>query len=160
HHEFCVNDPRECRRLSGPTEAVLDAARWSQLVAINDKVNRAIAPVSDLEVFGRPEVWSYPEQVGDCEDYALLKRRMLIQAGWPAGALLITVVRQANGDGHAVLTVRTDRGDLVLDNLQGEIRLWSETSYTFVKRQSERHSGQWVGIADDRAIMTGSVPRR
>jgi predicted transglutaminase-like cysteine proteinase len=39
----------------------------------------------------------------DCEDYVLLKRRMLMQAGWPREALLVTVVRDKKGDGHAVL---------------------------------------------------------
>ncbi len=61
---------------------------------------------------------AYPPTAGDCEDIALLKRRDLIEKGWPVGALLMTVVRQANGEGHAVLTVLTDRGDLVLDNLK------------------------------------------
>ena len=53
---------------------------------------------------------------GDCEDYVLLKRKMLIDAGWPREALLITVVRDRKGEGHAVLTVKTDKGELVLDN--------------------------------------------
>ena len=66
----------------------------------------------------------------------LLKRRDLIEKGWPVGALLITVVRQKNGDGHAVLTVLTDRGDLVLDNLNSARPGWNETDYTYVKRQS------------------------
>ena len=63
------------------------------------------------------ERWNYPDDgYGDCEDYVLLKRRMLMQAGWPREALLITVVRDKKGDGHAVLTVKTNRGEFVLDN--------------------------------------------
>ncbi len=74
---------------------------------------------------------------GDCEDYVLLKRRMLMQAGWPREALLITVVRDKKGDGHAVLTVKTDKGDFILDNQAENVLLWSETGYRFVKRQSQ-----------------------
>jgi predicted transglutaminase-like cysteine proteinase len=64
------------------------------------------------------------------------------------GSLLITVVRQRNGDGHAVLTVLTDRGDLVLDNLEPHILVWSETGYQYLKRQSEFDAGAWVAIQD------------
>src|SRR4029078_2889704 len=92
-----------------------------------------------------------------CEDLVLLKRRMLIEKGWPVGALLITVVRQSSGEGHAVLTVLTDRGDLVLDNLDPHIVVWSQTDYHFVKRQSEFDSGQWVSVDDGRAPEVGSL---
>ena len=102
-------------------------------------------------------VWVYPTESGDCEDFVLLKRRMLIDAGWPVGALLITVVRQKNGDGHAVLTVTTSRGDLVLDNLDPHISLWSGTGYRYLKRQSEYDSGEWVEIEDGRANEVGSL---
>ena len=90
--------------------------------------------MTDLEHWGVVERWSYPDDgYGDCEDYVLLKRRMLMQAGWPRQALLITVVRDKRGDGHAVLTVKTDKGEFVLDNQNEEILLWSETGYRFVK---------------------------
>ena len=116
-------------------------------------------PDTDQIVYGREEFWTYPDGKGDCEDFVLLKRRELMARGWPAGSLLITVVRQTNGDGHAVLTVRTDRGDLVLDNLEGKIKLWTQTDYQFIKRQSDRDSGRWVSIADDRAVLVGSIKR-
>jgi predicted transglutaminase-like cysteine proteinase len=67
----------------------------------------------------------------------LLKRRMLMEAGWPRGALLVTVVREKNGNGHAVLTVKTDKGEFILDNQEERILLWSETSYRYVKGQSQ-----------------------
>jgi len=52
---------------------------------------------------------------------------MLLEAGWPRQALLITVVRDKRGDGHAVLTVTTDRGDFILDNQKQLFRLdWSD----------------------------------
>ena len=84
---------------------------------INRWVNETIKPMTDLEHWGVAERWNYPDDgYGDCEDYVLLKRRMLMQAGWPRQALLITVVRDKQGDGHAVLTVKTDKGEFILDN--------------------------------------------
>jgi predicted transglutaminase-like cysteine proteinase len=97
------------------------------------------------------ERWDYPSDGrGDCEDYVLLKRRMLMQAGWPRQALLITVVRDKQGDGHAVLTVKTDKGEFILDNQNEEILLWSDTGYQFVKRQSQTDPNLWVALGDPR----------
>ena len=76
---------------------------------------------------------------------------MLMERGWPPSSLLITVVLQPNGEGHAVLTVRTSKGDYILDNLESKIKRWDETPYTYLKRQSESHSGRWKDILDNRA---------
>ena len=147
HYEFCQHLPAECSVQNGASLPVaLDEGSWTQLQFINNLVNEAIQPATDEEMFGTPEVWSFPSIRGDCEDYVLLKRRLLVEHGWPIGALLITVVLRPDGSGHAVLTVRTDRGDLVLDNLTPQIRVWTETPYRFVKRQSDRDTGRWVAI--------------
>src|SRR5690606_16939950 len=92
----------------------LTGSLWALINRINDEVNDEILPISDEELWGVPELWSFPGNFGDCEDFVLEKRRRLIAAGVPASQLLITVVRQSNGEGHAVLTISTDRGDLVL----------------------------------------------
>jgi len=76
----------------------------------------------------------------------LLKRRMLIERGWPESTLLITVVRDENNEGHAVLTARTDIGDLVLDNKRQQILRWSDTPYTFIKQQSDRNPLVWTSL--------------
>lgn len=159
HYEFCRRHAGECAvRSQGGPRVHLTPARWNEMVAVNPSVNLSIEAATDDEIYGRPEHWAYPDDgAGDCEDLALLKRRTLIEKGWPAGALLITVVRQTNGEGHAVLTVLTDRGDLILDNLQPRVLVWSETDYTFVKRQSETHSGQWTAIDDVRTTLVGST---
>lgn len=160
HYEFCRQHGSECGVTSRNQARVhLTPEMWNDLVAVNAAVNRAIAPATDLEMFGRTEVWSYPGRRGDCEDVALLKRRDLIRKGWPVGALLMTVVRRQNGEGHAVLSVLTDRGDLVLDNLEPRVVVWTETSYRFVKRQSEFNSGQWMAIDDARTTAVGSLAR-
>jgi predicted transglutaminase-like cysteine proteinase len=150
HYELCQRLPSECRVLRSDVSALkLTQATWSRMIDINSAVNAMIKPVTDQEMWGKEEVWSYPANKGDCEDYVLLKRKMLMKAGVAENNLLITVVRQMDGSGHAVLTVSTDQGDFVLDNLRGEVRVWNATGYKFLKRQSDTNSGRWVGIDDD-----------
>ena len=154
HAEFCQHRPDECRANPDPVAAVsLNEGLWQQLLAVNAGVNQAVVPVTDQELYQVAEFWTYPNGYGDCEDYALAKRRALIEAGWPASTLLMAVVKQANGEGHAVLMVRTDRGDLVLDNQIGTVDLWSQTPYKFIKRQSQANAGQWVDMIDTRDIV-------
>jgi predicted transglutaminase-like cysteine proteinase len=158
HYELCQKIPAECRQKTA-RHAPMELSRrlWSAIVDVNGSVNAAVAPKTDMEMWGREEVWSYPNGQGDCEDYVLEKRRQLMALGVPAGDLLITVVRQPNGDGHAVLTVRTSLGDFVLDNLEPRVLAWDETPYTYLKRQSDSNSGVWVKINDGRAEAVASV---
>ena len=161
--EFCNEHARECATTaSEPRDVVLTSKVWKDLVRVNRWVNEQIRPVTDMDHWGVVERWSYPDDgQGDCEDYVLLKRRMLIQAGWPREALLITVVRDKKGDGHAVLTVKTDKGEFILDNQAEEILLWSETGYRFVKRQSQSDPNVWVSLGDSRpAVSTASARDR
>jgi predicted transglutaminase-like cysteine proteinase len=154
--EFCNEHPKDCAALpSQPRDIVLTPQAWRDLVRVNKWVNDTIKPLTDLEHWGVVERWSFPDDgKGDCEDYVLLKRRMLMQAGWPREALLITVVRDKKGEGHAVLTVRTDRGDFILDNQAEEVLLWSATGYRFVKRQSQGNPSHWVALEDARPAMS------
>ena len=151
HAEFCKQRPAECQPHRQVIEAVsLNESLWQQLLTVNATYNQAITPVTDKELYQVEEFWTYPNGYGDCEDYVLAKRRALIEAGWPESALLITVVKQASGEGHAVLLVRTDRGDLVLDNQVGTVDVWRDTPYKYVKRQSQADAGKWVDMIDDR----------
>jgi len=157
--EFCARQPRECAgTTTAPRDLALSRTAWIYLVRVNNWVNETIKPLSDLEHWGVVERWSYPDDgYGDCEDYVLLKRRMLIQSGWPRGALLVTVVHDQNDKGHAVLTVTTDKGDYVLDNQNTDILLWSDTGYRFFKRQSQSNPKQPVSLSDpQRAIATAT----
>ena len=161
--EFCAEHPVDCKAApSAPRDVVLSNKAWTDLVRINKWVNDNVKPMTDLEHWGVVEKWSYPDDgYGDCEDYVLLKRRMLMEAGWPREALLITVVREKNGNGHAVLTVKTDNGEFILDNQEERILLWSETSYRYVKRQSQSDPNRWVALGDPRpTIATASSPSR
>ncbi|MGE5165040.1 MAG: transglutaminase-like cysteine peptidase [Sphingobacteriales bacterium] len=150
--DFCIEYRPECAtRPSPPRDVVLSPKAWADMVKVNAWVNDAIKPITDIEHWGTIERWSYPDDgYGDCEDYVLLKRRMLIQAGWPREALLITVVRDKKGDGHAVLTVKTDRGEFILDNQEPQVLAWDRTGYRFVKRQSQADPNTWVLLGEPR----------
>ncbi|MGI6855504.1 transglutaminase-like cysteine peptidase [Mesorhizobium sp. 1B3] len=158
HFEFCRTNPAECSiRLqdNGPEHMTGDL--WQELDAINLAVNQAVKPMNDLDMYGKDEVWSYPDGAGDCEDYVLEKRRELAAKGISLSNLLITVVRKPDGEGHAVLTVRTDKGDFILDNLSDSVKIWSETDYRYLKRQSSVNTGRWVSIREGLTTMVGSV---
>ncbi|MEJ2377344.1 MAG: transglutaminase-like cysteine peptidase [Pseudolabrys sp.] len=148
--EFCVEYKPACKtKAEAPRDIVLTAKVWSDMVKVNDWVNDNIKPITDLEHWGVVERWSYPDDgYGDCEDYVLLKRRMLLRAGWPRQALLITVVRDKKGDGHAVLTVKTNRGEFILDNQTSQVLPWNMTGYHFVKRQSQANPNRWVRLGE------------
>jgi predicted transglutaminase-like cysteine proteinase len=159
--EFCIEYKAECDTTpSAPRDIVLTQKAWSDLVKVNTWVNEAIKPMTDLEHWGVVERWNYPDDgYGDCEDYVLLKRRMLMQAGWPREALLITVVRDKKGDGHAVLTVKTDHGEFVLDNQEAQILPWNRTGYRFVKRQSQSDPNLWVALGEPRVAPATASAR-
>ena len=148
HVGFCKQFPSQCER-HGPKQDKMELTleRKADLRAVNNLVNRMIRPVSDMSLYGRIEHWTYPNGKGDCEDYVLLKQRLLIERGWPASSLLITILRDENNEGHAVLTARTSAGDFLLDNKRAEILTWNEAPYTFVKRQSARDPKKWISLA-------------
>ncbi len=153
--EFCLRLPTACRPHSTTIRRIeMTEDRWDELSSINREVNDSVRPRTDRSVYGRLEVWDYAGRYGDCEDYALLKQRQLIELGWPASVLLITVVQRANGNGHAVLTVLTDEGDFILDNLTDRVVAWHRTSYRFLMRQSQGSALRWVSVGPG---ATGAV---
>ncbi|MCL7997335.1 MULTISPECIES: transglutaminase-like cysteine peptidase [Brucella/Ochrobactrum group] len=158
HYEFCKREAAECNIVSRDTRALsLNNNNWQLIQTVNLSANERIKPMTDMEIYGVEEYWAYPTTVGDCEDYVLLKQRELAKAGIPMTDLLITVVRKPDGEGHAVLTVRTDRGDFVLDNLTDEVLRWDETEYTYLKRQAANNTGRWVTIESPDNLLVGAV---
>ncbi|GLQ39788.1 transglutaminase [Rhizobium albus] len=158
HYDFCRRHYSECavRTTASRAPDITDYG-WEVVQEVNLAVNSTIVPRTDMEMHGIEEHWSYPDLEGDCEDYVLLKRLMLMERGFSASDLLITVVRKADGEGHAVLTLRTSNGDYVLDNLSDEVQLWSETSYVFLKRQASFHTGRWVSIENSTDVLVGAL---
>ena len=145
--DFCGRGEAECQFSGGKVESLaLTGDNWEQLEQINRYVNTKIRPASDMELYGKPDYWTYPIDAGDCEDYVLLKKRYLTELGFNADELLITVVLDENNEGHAVLTVVTNKGDYILDNRRREILRWDDTGYKYLKRQSQPTSNQWVSL--------------
>jgi predicted transglutaminase-like cysteine proteinase len=146
--DFCQRYRGECPNENLPAQTIeLTARIFKKIERINAWVNRSIKPVSDKDHWGLVDQWDYPtDGKGDCEDYALLKRKMLMEEGFPQQALLITVVKEENGDGHAILTIKTNRGEFVLDNMNDSVRPWTSAPYRFVKRQSQENPNAWVAI--------------
>jgi predicted transglutaminase-like cysteine proteinase len=159
--EFCNENGSECA--GGATQArdiVMTQAAWRDLVRVNRWVNETVKPMTDMDHWGVVEKWSLPtDGYGDCEDYVLMKRKMLIDAGWPREALLITVVRDRKGEGHAVLTVKSDKGEFILDNQNENVVAWTETGYQFVKRQSQTNQNVWVSLGDVHPAVATATAR-
>jgi predicted transglutaminase-like cysteine proteinase len=156
---FCKVEPGECRIDPLEPQVVRATPELLELLdGVNVYVNRTISPVTDLAHRGVLDVWEFPtDRMGDCEDFQLLKRRYLAEAGVPRRAMPMTVVLDERGEGHAVLTVRTDEGDLILDNKSYAVKRWDETGYAYVKREAETATG-WAFLEDvpDRAMVAAA----
>ncbi len=155
--EFCERYPGECA--VDRTEAAsvtLTPTLWQTINTVNRRINRAVEAITDQEHWRSADRWDLAEDGrGDCEDFQLLKRRLLVQAGLPRRALRMTVVIDEKGEGHAVLTIVTNRGDLILDNKTGTVLPWTQTGYTFVKRESQEAVG-WVALGRDTSPVTAA----
>ncbi len=150
---FCVENPEECQVKGGnAVRLAMDPDRWNTLYQVNTYVNSKILPVSDMELYGEVERWTFPIDAGDCEDYLLLKKRYLEGVGFPPESLLITVVLDEHDEGHAILTVMTEQGEFILDNRKNDIGLAKDSNYTFLKRQSQQDPRQWVALVKEKSV--------
>ena len=146
--KFCLDYPLECA--GGAVRVHISPDRMATLEAVNRRVNGSIAPTPDTSRF---RFWALNVSHGDCNNFAIQKRHELIQRGWPAGALALSVVKTPWGEGHLVVTVRTDVGDYVLDNLRAEVVDWRRAGYRWVMRQSERNPQFWVSLNGGRPAV-------
>jgi predicted transglutaminase-like cysteine proteinase len=120
--------------------------------SVNSHVNRTTRQITDKRQFGTEDFWTLPTaRGGDCEDFALLKKMKLIKQGVPANRLLISTVLDRRRAPHAVLVLRTDAGDFVLDNLNNQVKRWQDTGYTFLRMQNPNTPSRWD------AVMAGGV---
>lgn len=147
--QFCARGEDECKAGNGRAERFkMSGKNWDLLNQVNTYVNGKIKPVSDLDLYQVAEKWTYPTEAGDCEDYVLLKKRYLSSMGFSAAEMLITVLLDEHGQGHAVLTVTSESGDFILDNRRNEIMRWDQTHYKFLKRQSQVSPRLWVSLSE------------
>jgi predicted transglutaminase-like cysteine proteinase len=145
--QFCDTFRSECTvDVSEANSIDLTPQVWKTIVSVNQRVNSSIKAVTDADHWGVVDIWGFPDDGrGDCEDFQLLKRRLLAEAGLPRRAMRMTVVIDELGEGHAVLMVRTNRGDFVLDNKTSSILPWHRTGYVYIKRESQDTIG-WVSL--------------
>ncbi|TVR08361.1 MAG: transglutaminase [Salinarimonadaceae bacterium] len=145
--DFCRRYPSECIvNLDEPEIVTLDRLTWNTILSVNREVNAEITPMTDMELYGVADYWDFPHSgAGDCEDIQLLKRKRLADAGLPRRAMRMTVVIDELNEGHAVLMIRTDRGDFILDNKTDEVLAWHETPYVYVSRESQ-HGSSWTSL--------------
>lgn len=144
HVMFCARYPDECTVHGEASEISLSPFADKQLQAVNSSVNRSIRPVDERPDQG--DVWEVNVKSGDCEDFALTKRDHLIAMGWSSKALRIAVTKTPSGKGHAVLVVKTDRGDLVLDNRTNAIRDWKDAELRWLMIQSGEDPRIWYEL--------------
>ncbi|SDZ32924.1 Predicted transglutaminase-like cysteine proteinase [Jannaschia faecimaris] len=137
---------------SSPSQTAFSSAELATARRINQNVNRRVREITDQVQYSRLEHWALPtERGGDCEDLALLKQRDLIRAGIAPERLLIATALDRRRAAHAVLILRTDNEDLVLDNLTNSIKPWSRTGYSFLRMQNPENKQTWV------AVMEGGI---
>ena len=154
--QFCSRNPAECEIDLGEAATIALTSRvWKTINTVNRQVNSDIKPKTDMEHWGVVDRWDLPtDGYGDCEDYQLLKRKILSEKhGLPKRAMRMTVVIDEQGEGHAVLMIRTDQGDIVLDNKRSGVMAWHETGYVFVKREGQ-DSRDWVSLGDRTSPVT------
>jgi len=145
--KFCDSNPAECAvNVTEPEVVDLTPQVWKTIVSVNQRVNSSIKAVTDADHWGVVDTWGFPDDGrGDCEDFQLLKRKILSESGLPRRAMRMTVVIDELGEGHAVLVIRTNRGDYVLDNKHNSVLPWSRTGYVYIKRESQDQVG-WVSL--------------
>jgi len=145
---FCLRNPDQCSAPADQAQTVtFDEHLWDTLEAVNERVNRTVTNEDDKAHYGRAEYWTIvTDGYGDCEDFALTKRKELIDSGLPEKALRVAIVRTWRKELHAVLTVATDRGDYVLDSRTWEILPWNRAEYVWISRQDANDPMGWVTL--------------
>jgi len=155
--QFCDHYSDQCVGDGQQGTVTLTHDKMLDLIEVNARFNAAIAPDRANEDYNH---WSLTATTGHCNEYAVQKRKALKDRGWPVGALSLTVVRTPWDKGniaHMVLTVRTDRGDLVLDSLRRSVLTWDRTGYTGIMRQSASDPRRWVRVENGAAASYQAV---
>ena len=130
--EFCAENAGECRGgATQPRDIVMSQTAWRDLVRVNKWVNETVKPITDMDHWGVIEKWSLPT-----DGYG-------------------------DCEDYVLLTVKSDKGEFVLDNQNESVLAWTDTGYRFVKRQSQSDPNVWVSLGDGRpAVSTASARDR
>lgn len=161
HTRFCLRYPSDCayqkidfRR----SKVALTSERWHELNSINRQVNRDIVPEVTAGD-GTTEQWVISPLAGDCKDYAITKRHKLLALGWPSRDLLLAEVVVPDGEHHLILVVRTGDLDLVLDNLNANVRpvAMSYRQYQWIRIETPQNPKFWAGVRTPKMMETAML---
>lgn len=118
---------------------------------IQRKVNKDITYRTDAESYPKLDIPEYWEIIrgrgyGDCDDYALSKRALLIES-FPENKndFRLATCWCENKEYHAVLVVDTVAGSFVLDNRHAKIQPYKRLGYKWHKIQSKDGNG-WENL--------------
>jgi predicted transglutaminase-like cysteine proteinase len=124
----CREDGESCSPAAVRLNALVAKAKAqsgrAQLETVTHTVNGAIRYISDQAHHGTPDLWTAPLEtlaagMGDCEDYAILKYRVLREAGVSQNDLRIVLLRDTiTREAHAVLAAQAGGRWYILDNRQ------------------------------------------
>lgn len=144
YDEYCQRNPSSCQQHEiSHDRIILNKKNKEKIDAVNKLVNRSVKMMNDIDVYKTDEYWTIAGKKGDCEDIALLKQRMLELEGFAKSNLILSIVHDENDKGHTILTVRTNKGDYILDNKTNNIVLWSKKPYTYLMSQSPDNRNTW-----------------
>lgn len=143
---FCMAGRWRCAPASEASEIDAAPALLALVQRVQAEVNQRVT--AQPEPAGR-DLWQIADSSGDCEDFALAKQAALRAAGLPAGAVRLATARLPNGEFHAVVTVATTAGTLVLDNLQASAVPLRALDYVWLRLQGARGSLRWEELRDD-----------
>jgi predicted transglutaminase-like cysteine proteinase len=161
HSRFCLRYPDDCKVHAidfRHRNIALTPERWGELNSVNREANsRIFAEITPGN--GATEEWAIAPPTGDCKDYAVTKRHALLARGWPSRALLLSEVALSSGEHHLLLVVRVKDADLVLDNLNDDIRLAAATydQYVWLRIQSPQNPKFWMRVRRRDAVQTAML---
>jgi predicted transglutaminase-like cysteine proteinase len=161
HTRFCLQYPDDCAHQSidfRRRNVALTADRWYELNSVNRQVNRDIVPEVTAGN-GTTEEWVISPPAGDCKDYAITKRHELLALGWPSRDLLLAEVVVPDGEHHLILVARTEDVDLVLDNLNANIRPVAMTyrQYQWVRVETPQNPKFWASVQTPETMQTAML---
>ena len=151
HSRFCLHYPADCEVQDADFrggDITLTPQRWNELNTVNRAVNRDIV-AEETPGNDTTDEWLIAPPAGDCKDYAITKRHELLARGWPSRALLLAEVIVPSGEHHLILIVRLKNLDLVLDNLNENIRQAATTfrHYQWVRMESPQNPKYWMAVS-------------
>lgn len=147
HTVMCSRKPDLCTAPEKAyQEVALNTLNKALIEHVNLEINRTIRYRPDPIDMGIADRWRVAVTEGDCEDIALAKRQRLIELGFPAGAMRLAVGHVETGEGHAVLVLRTEGGDVILDNRRDDVVAWNDHDMRWSMIQSAENPRRWLAI--------------